>query len=554
MKSKRTKKRDNSKNPQLKSAKPLKRKYNKPNHKDRNRKVYKNNYKISATHTYNTRSSAKLLEREMKSKLKASSKPQIDLVQKKKVAKNDTNLIRYDVKNKYLSNANRDLRRKNREYSQNAIIEQQLIRKLKKELVHVRNKYSLEMISSADLLHQLREQDDQISYLMSRISVLELAEKEKYRSRNAQQKIIDLKDEIIENLLRTKQLGLAHHGGDKKDVTLTDLPEEVIRCILDNIPNAEIVWSFGLTCQQFMEIALRYVWVIEDSIQKPMSGYLRDDMIDLTITEPSSASSNSNRFLCRISNLISSEIVGRTIYHFVFTENFGHHQNVLDSIKELNQNYHPKKVLLLRNRNLNLSDILVRFTSQWSQLESIVINSNNCHISTEKLKYILDNSPNLRYIDFSCTIGGFLSSDQWSMIASKCTNLTHLVLYGCCITDKQVELLTSNNKKLSLIDIQRCKIMTLEGLQSILRNCEVLQTLTFSMVDINFETKKELNVDPKCTNLKKLSLDGINISVCSIKRIAEKCSKLSCIEIFPKDIICQQLLNTILATNSKQLT
>ena len=126
MKSKRTKKRDNSKNPQLKSAKPLKRKYNKPNHKDRNRKVYKNNYKISATHTYNTRSSAKLLEREMKSKLKASSKPQIDLVQKKKVAKNDTNLIRYDVKNKYLSNANRDLRRKNREYSQNAIIDERL--------------------------------------------------------------------------------------------------------------------------------------------------------------------------------------------------------------------------------------------------------------------------------------------------------------------------------------------------------------------------------------------------------------------------------------------
>ena len=47
---------------------------------------------------------------------------------------------------------------------------------------------------------------------------------------------------------------------------LLDLPEEVFGVIFRYIPNDQVVWSVGFTCQLLMEYALRFVWVIEDRI------------------------------------------------------------------------------------------------------------------------------------------------------------------------------------------------------------------------------------------------------------------------------------------------
>ena len=513
-------------------------------------------------HAYNTRTSVKTYKKITKFDKKARSKSSNFTVLKRKTNEFNRTIGRYSAKNESLENRNRDLRRKNRENLKLYKTERQRniqlkndYSKLKKEAIHLRNSYSIGLITSADLLNQLKEQDKLETCLMSRISVLELAEKEKLHSRNAQQKILDLKDEIIQKLAYEnellKQKFCKDH--DKKIVKLLDIPEEVFRIIFAYLPNAEIVWSFGLTCQKFMEIALRNVWVIEDSITRPPVGNVKDDVIDLTIEDSTSADMKSKHFNCRISSLISSVLVGQSIYHIVFTDNFGHHKNVLNRIKKLEQNYHPKKVLLLRNRHLRICDILVRFTSQWSQLESIIISHDmtRSYFSSEKLEYILDNSPNLRYIDFSTETGGFLSVDGWSILSNKCTNLTQLILYGCNITDEHVKLIISQNKKLALIELQRCKLLTVKGVHSILENALDLKCFRLSRRYFDFENNA-IDVNPRCISLRSLDLEGWKVSSYFVKQIVKNCSDLKYLRIWPNESLQQELRE--ISTTHHELT
>ena len=500
-------------------------------------------------HAYNTRTSVNTFKQVTKFDKKARSKSSDFTVLKRKTNEFNRTIGRYSAKNESLEKRNRDLRQKNRENLKVIKTERQRNiqlkkdnSKLKKEAIYLRNSYSIGLITSADLLDQLKEQDKLETCLMSRISVLELAEKEKLHSRNAQQKILDLKDEIIQKLAYENELLKQKFGKEDKKVKLLDIPEEVFRIIFAYLPNAEIVWSFGLTCQKFMEIALRNVWVIEDSISRPPVGNVRDDVIDLTIEDSTSADMKSKHFNCRISSLISSVLVGQSIFHIVSTDNFRHHENILNRIKMLEQNYHPKKVLLLRNRHLKICDILVRFTSQWSQLESIIISHDmtQSHFSSEKLEYILDNSPNLRCIDFSTETGGFLSVDGWSILANKCTNLTQLILYGCNITDEHVKLIITQNKKLVLIEFQRCKMLTVKGVHIILENALDLKYFRLCRSYHDFENNV-IDVNPKCISLRSLHLERWKVSSYFVKQIVKNCSKLKYLRIWPNESYQQEL-------------
>ena len=112
------------------------------------------------------------------------------------------------------------------------------------------------------------------------------------------------------------------------------------------------MWSVGQTCQKLIEYVLRYVWVIEDSVRKPMIGEPKDNEIDLTTGDKQSKNlTRSPRFGSKISQLISSETVGKSIYHFAYTDDFRYHNDILKTIKLSSLQDRSKKVLLLRTRN-----------------------------------------------------------------------------------------------------------------------------------------------------------------------------------------------------------
>ena len=161
--------------------------------------------------------------------------------------------------------------------------------------------------------------------------------------------MIKFKDEIIYNLTseisRSRQLDATRCNVDPTN--LLDLPEEVFGVIFRYIPNDQVVWSVGFTCQLLMEYALRFVWVIEDRISKPMIGQVENNLVDLT-NEEWKNEERLNKFGCKVSQLISMETVAKTIYHFAYAEDYRYHEDIFRRIRMLNSGDKSKNVLLIK--------------------------------------------------------------------------------------------------------------------------------------------------------------------------------------------------------------
>ena len=146
----------------------------------------------------------------------------------------------------------------------------------------------------------------------------------------------------------------------------------------------------------------------------------------------------------------------------------------------------------------------------------------------------------MRCIDFSTETGGFLSVDGWSILANKCTNLTQLILYGCNITDEHVKLIISHNKKLVVIELQRCKMLTVKGVHSILENALDLKYFRLSRRYFDFENNA-IDINPRCFSLRSLDLEGWKVSSYFVKQIIKNCSGLKYLRIWPNKSHLQEL-------------
>jgi hypothetical protein len=345
-----------------------------------------------------------------------------------------------------------------------------------------------------------------IKQLQNRLCTLEQAEQEKLRVRDEQRRVLELKDEIIQNL--SFELASINQGESKKPVQLLDLPEEVLGLIFTYIPNDEILWTLGQTCQKMMEYVLRHVWVIEDSVSKPMIGSIKENIIDLTCNEKISVSkARSKVFQCQIPKAISTDAMGKEIYHFAHICRDDNTRKILKQLKNMNNGDRSKKVLLVKTPKMNYIDILIRITSQWKQLESIILcRENGLQESAERIRYILLNSPNLQFLNLS---GGensvCLSIEGWNYVADLCSNLTQICFQGCTITDENIDRLTRNNQRLLSIELDRCKMTTDRALHHIFQNSITLKSLKVNMWEITGEAFEHA---PKCTDLKCLAIGG----------------------------------------------
>jgi hypothetical protein len=214
----------------------------------------------------------------------------------------------------------------------------------------------------------------------------------------------------------------------------------------------------------------------------------------------------------KITQLISFEKVAKTIYHFAYTDDFRYHTSILNTIKISSQGDRSKKVLLFRTRKLKMCDILARLTSQWNQLESIVLQARHEHMddfynSPEKVRYILKNSPNLKLLNISSEYGGTISIDGWNLVSELCFNLTHIIFYGVAVTDFNIELITQKNKHLVSVDLERCKLTTNRSLRSIFMNSSELQSLRFIAYNTEFK-ENVFEITPCCLGLKILEIGG----------------------------------------------
>ena len=126
---------------------------------------------------------------------------------------------------------------------------------------------------------------------------------------------------------------------------------------------------------------------------------------------------------------------------------------------------------------------MVRITSQWNQLETIILNGRDLEEnSPEQIRYILENSPNLKTLNILGCHGLGLSIEGWNMVAKQCSNLRNIMVEGGAITDSNLNELTKNNKNLKNIDLEHCKLITDQGIQDIFRNCRKLKTLRLTQM------------------------------------------------------------------------
>ena len=422
----------------------------------------------------------------------------------KKFAESSSNLNVCKAKINSLQKLNRELRQKNRAHMQSI-----------QEEVRLRD----------TMCGYLSLRSSKLDQLKARNVALELAGRENIRRRKKQQQIIQFKDDIINNLRYEIHLLKVSESPktENRSVQLLDLPEEVLHMIFRYVPNDEIVWSVGHVCQQLMEYVLRYVWVIEDSfskyLQRGINSILNSsksgmvDLVDLTTDQPGQDSFRKFPLGCKISQLINTDIVAKAIFHFVYTEDYRTHQSILKKIEISSKKDLSKKVLLVKTRDISLFDVLVRITSQWNQLESIVLRKPGGFPelvkAPEKVRYILENCPHLKLLDISTENGIGLSIEGWNFVSSLCSTLTHISFYGGCITDSNIETITRNNHRLESIDIERCKLITDHGIRSILTNCAALQSLRLSIDACSDVSEYAFEINPKSLDLKSFILQGM---------------------------------------------
>ena len=398
-------------------------------------------------------------------------------------------------KNSSLTSVNRELRQRMRDTKKEMQEEKRTYKRFEKHVSSLMRRSQEESLILASTIKQLQ----------NRLSTLEQAEQEKLRVRDEQRRVLELKDEIIQNL--SFELESINQGKCKKPVQLVDLPEEVLGLIFAYIPNDEILWTLGQTCQKMMEYVLRHIWVIEDSVSKPMIGSIKENIIDLTSHEKVYVSrARAKVFQCQIPKAISTDAMGKDIYHFAHICRDDDTRKILRQLKDMNNGDRSKKVLLVKTPKMNYIDILISITSQWKQLESIILcRENGLQESAERIRYILLNSLNLKFLNLS---GGensvCLSIEGWNYVSDLCSNLTHISFQGCTITDENIDRLTRNNQRLWSIELDRCKMTTDKALHHIFQNSITLKSLKVHMWEITGEAFEHA---PKCTDLKCLAIN-----------------------------------------------
>ena len=283
------------------------------------------------------------------------------------------------------------------------------------------------------------------------------------------------------------------------NLTLLQLPVEILVKILSPIPESEIFWNVGFTCKRLLDIALSMIRVIELDL----------DLKDIKDTRN------------KIKKLYARQEVINNVSHLVICQDFRKNAALYQNINTRNGT-----ILLVCGRlELLTEGILIHLMNQNLTLQSLYI-IGYIHITERILTRVGKYYSNLYTLDLAGCVE--LNDCGVIIISNCCKHLASVCFRDCCnITDEAIIHVTEKSgSNLRSLNLRDCEQLTSRSMISIGRNCPNLFLLDISWCR-QVSEDGIVAVGEHCVKLEKLFLRGANqLSTEGLIILANNCKAL----------------------------
>ncbi len=195
-----------------------------------------------------------------------------------------------------------------------------------------------------------------------------------------------------------------------------------------------------------------------------------------------------------------------------------------DLVKRLSELEHPVGITHLKIGKFEK-------IAEWPMMPSLIsISPSFIGIDDKEVKAFASKCPSLQIIFVPYSK---ITDEGLREISQNCHDLRDIHLNGVLVTDIGVKMLSENCTKLELVSlngtINKPSQVTDEGLDSLLKNCQNLQTLNVSASNVTGEKLK--NLSKKRPKLRYAYFDNSKLTDEGLKNISIRCPNLQVVEV-----------------------